>query len=476
MGNSQSLFYPDNPSRRTRAQQLADDCQSFQHEYEKIKAEVETELGPYKEKVAHVLHAFGCRNLDDLDKLVHSTTVGENLEKWKEIKSTVDGLDTASEVFSTAMAVVAIAGIAISIVGALAGGFGFFAGLAVTANILLIMGVIGAIFDAISGAIQRSQLRDAINSLYPSRIKIKLIQINISGIKKLYAIFEKAGYNKDTIIKELREGDVMSNLQESAAAASYYEVAKGLVEHDRTRPGGAWTNEDPGWENIARSLDTELAAKKLAARANAFAFNPTMLISASAASPRIATSTSHIQPMGLMANNLTTEYQNDEMRKCDRSLSRLEYMKDHGMDYKLPLSQKTTAQITVVLQPKDSKTVSPLLQGPMRLSLESFLNATAAVVHVQAGTHGTLQADTANLKLSTEHGPKAPTDWIISFANAAEASSFAGKRDVDSESSQSLSVEVSLRIETPDALYIAADGTLRRSPEESISVFVARYA
>ncbi|EIN12226.1 hypothetical protein PUNSTDRAFT_96924 [Punctularia strigosozonata HHB-11173 SS5] len=310
MGNSQSLFYPDNPNRRARAQQLADDCQSFKHDYEKIKAEVEKELGPYKEKVAKVLHAFGCKNLDDLDKLVRSTAVGENLEKWIEIKSTVDDLDTASEVFSTAMAIVAIAGIAISIVGALAGGFGFFAGIAVTTDILLVLGIIGAIFDAISGAVQRSQLRDAINSLYPSRIKIKyllehsrhpLIQINISGIKKLYRIFEKAGYDRDMIIKELREGDVMKNLQESNAAATYYEIAKGLVEHDRTRPGGAWTNEDPGWEAIAHSLDAELEAKKRAARGKTVAFQPAMLMSTS------AIGASHTQPLRRMANDIMPE-------------------------------------------------------------------------------------------------------------------------------------------------------------------------
>jgi hypothetical protein len=93
MGNSQSLFYPDNPNRRKRAQQLADDCEAFKRDYEKIKAEVEKELGPYKEKVYRVMNAFGCRNLGDLDRLVQRTAVGESLQQWTRIKSTVDDLD-----------------------------------------------------------------------------------------------------------------------------------------------------------------------------------------------------------------------------------------------------------------------------------------------------------------------------------------------------------------------------------------------
>ena len=38
-------------------------------------------------------------------------------------------------------------------------------GLEVTGDILLVLGGIGLIFDAIEGAIQRSKLRDAINSV-----------------------------------------------------------------------------------------------------------------------------------------------------------------------------------------------------------------------------------------------------------------------------------------------------------------------
>jgi hypothetical protein len=75
-----------------------------------------------------------------------------------------------------------VAGLTISAVGALAGGIGFFAGeisnllvrssilseslmlgISVTSSILLVLGVLGAILDAILGAVNRSKLRAAIN-------------------------------------------------------------------------------------------------------------------------------------------------------------------------------------------------------------------------------------------------------------------------------------------------------------------------
>lgn len=40
-----------------------------------------------------------------------------------------------------------------------------FSGLAVTSDILLALGLIGAIFDIVNGAIQKSKLQDAINSV-----------------------------------------------------------------------------------------------------------------------------------------------------------------------------------------------------------------------------------------------------------------------------------------------------------------------
>jgi hypothetical protein len=90
MGSGQSLFYPDNGHRHDRAQQLANDCQFYKDQFETKKAQLERELGPYQEKINKVMRAFGCNDLDDLNRLVLSSATGEALEQWQSVKDFYD--------------------------------------------------------------------------------------------------------------------------------------------------------------------------------------------------------------------------------------------------------------------------------------------------------------------------------------------------------------------------------------------------
>jgi hypothetical protein len=92
MGSLQSVFYPDNPNRRKRAQELADDCQYIQDNYKSSKAAIEKELGPYKEKLDKVLAAFGCSNVSDLDQLILKSATGDALSHWNTVRN---GYDTS---------------------------------------------------------------------------------------------------------------------------------------------------------------------------------------------------------------------------------------------------------------------------------------------------------------------------------------------------------------------------------------------
>ena len=90
MGSGQSIFYPDNPNRRKRGEELGNDCRYCQQQYDASKANVERELGPYKEKVSRVLQAFNCRNISDFDDLMRRTAVGGALEHWNKVRSSYD--------------------------------------------------------------------------------------------------------------------------------------------------------------------------------------------------------------------------------------------------------------------------------------------------------------------------------------------------------------------------------------------------
>jgi hypothetical protein len=92
MGSLQSIFYPDNSNRRNRAQELGDDCRDIQANYERSKADIAQELGPYKEKLDKVLAAFGCSNVEDLDRLILQSATGDALAHWETVRK---GYDTS---------------------------------------------------------------------------------------------------------------------------------------------------------------------------------------------------------------------------------------------------------------------------------------------------------------------------------------------------------------------------------------------
>lgn len=90
MGSSQSIFYPDNPKRRDRAQQLADDCTNFSNMWKQKRADLDTKLGAYKQKLDKVLTAFGCQTIHDLDAVVQKMATGKALESWNSTKDVYD--------------------------------------------------------------------------------------------------------------------------------------------------------------------------------------------------------------------------------------------------------------------------------------------------------------------------------------------------------------------------------------------------
>ncbi|KAF9501355.1 hypothetical protein BDN71DRAFT_695471 [Pleurotus eryngii] len=255
MGNNQSIFFPDNPKRRDRADQLANDCQNFKSTFDAKHAEVEQILGPYKAKLDNVLRAFGCTDLDQLDDVVQQRATGQALVDWNKTKGNYDKTQIVDQVIMGAMG---------TAVGALAGGFGFFVGLAVTSDILLALGVIGAIFDIVNGAVQRSKLRDAIDRLFESRLKVKQVLVHIQNldlwlpsIVDIYQTYEEVGYDPDKIIERFKTKGLMKPLQSDLQDENFHKVASDLRDMDNNR--GSWMNEDPNWQSLADRLQSTSA-------------------------------------------------------------------------------------------------------------------------------------------------------------------------------------------------------------------------
>jgi hypothetical protein len=75
----------DNVRRRDRAQQRANDCQSAQDNYKKVRAQIAATLAPVRAEIQPVLKALGCVTLEDLDKKVFVHPIPDSMSQAKVI-------------------------------------------------------------------------------------------------------------------------------------------------------------------------------------------------------------------------------------------------------------------------------------------------------------------------------------------------------------------------------------------------------
>ncbi|KAH8822204.1 hypothetical protein DL96DRAFT_1748326 [Flagelloscypha sp. PMI_526] len=415
MGNTSSVFFPDNPNRLNRAQQLANDAKYAQDTYNAAKSQLEATLGPYKEKLDKVLKAFGCRNIDDFDQLVLQTATGDALTRWNQVKDSYDKSLIVDQVIMVAEGVVTIVGLAVSVVGAFAGGIGFFAGLGVTADILLALGIIGAIYDIINGAIQRDKLREQINTLFPIRIKAKYAQMqmdlllqSLPAIRAVYEAFEEVGYDKEKILQKFKNGNWLKSLESDSKKITYHDAGQELYNMDVRR--GSWMNEDPSWQGICSQLDSSVQSF-----AKAALFSEAAVL--------------------------------DE-----------------------PPPPPYDAEIQIRFTDKD---ITPLLQPTFNLGLHEVKGEHVCCVHFN------LTASDKSLSVDTESGLISQTDdvqktpWDVRFANPNDAAKFIVNRD--NLKSPPYTEPVGVYVYTSDG-YLTREGSFTHDPKEPSATLMAAYA
>ncbi|KAF8878187.1 hypothetical protein BD779DRAFT_1676940 [Infundibulicybe gibba] len=446
MGNAESLFYPDNGKRHDRAEQLGNDCENYKREFESKKTELERILGPYQPKINRVMQAFGCNDLDDLGRLVERTGTKEALAQWNRVKNVYDKTQMVDQVIYGAMGVVAVAGLTISTVGALAGGIGFFAGIAITGNILMALGAIGLIFGAIAGAVNRSKLRDAINSLFESRLKIKRIVAHLDNlflwmpiIQEIYQFFEEAGFTEEQIIQKLKNKKFNEPIQQNMMDENYHNVARSLRDLDESR--GSWVNEDPNWEKLANTLQTMEGINFGVAARSAAPVQARSLPSSAQKHSEVATTAITLPAYAI--NIYSTPSTNEPPPAYD-------------------------SVVGVNVKPADdAKAVSPVFSNPIGFHLNEFLDERSASVTMRTPDQNHLVGLGESGTLDLIQTPMQPP-WTVVFANA----------DIDKyrtlRPTPETTVEVFMRVPTTNQ-YLVADGSL--TDKESLATrFVLSYS
>ncbi|KAF8249513.1 hypothetical protein K440DRAFT_640888 [Wilcoxina mikolae CBS 423.85] len=180
MGNGPSkindLFYPDNPKRRERAEELEHDIKSLNKEFNDLKAKIDEQSKSMEEKLTKFLHSQGYNSIDELDESVQRILNGKDLEDWRELKKnlkvdvfvekltfTISGLITiATGVFSAGLWIFGI------IPGATA-----VAAIEAVGAALAVVAVGFIVFEAIQGAQERARLEEAIRKLAFARVDAK---------------------------------------------------------------------------------------------------------------------------------------------------------------------------------------------------------------------------------------------------------------------------------------------------------------
>jgi len=358
-GSGSSLFYPDNPKRRDRAEQLKNDCQQAKDDYERVRARLAAQLDPLQGKLDDVLRALGCNTLAELDQKVLNTATGQVLSDWKQVRDTYDTADKVEGIIWTACAIISLAGFAISVVmGVFSFGVGFAAGMTITAVITAIIGIVGLIYDAINGAIQRAKLREAINKLFETRLKICKVRNQIQSmddivptIKTLYEVVIESGITDKEKIKQIlvKRGSGIAD-----KGWSYYRTAQDLNNMDRSR--GSWTNEDPNWESMARNLDNQSPSRSFAMRSAPRAAYLMM----AAAPPAAGAAPIHLNS-SIEHGEVTTEIPDDIYDDAD---------------------------LEVIIRPANEQTVSspvPIFDIPVMMHMSRVVSDESAIMHV----HGT---------------------------------------------------------------------------------------
>jgi len=307
----------------------------------------------------------------------------------------------------------------------------FFAGIAVTADILLVLGLIGAIFDIINGAIQRDKLRDAINSLFESRLKIKRVLTHLDNLylwmpifENVYLAFDKSGYTQDAIISLLQTTDLGKPVQADLKDETFYAIARDLRVMDEGR--GSWINEDPNWEDLARRLQSQEPARSASISATAHE----KVDIAVQASPNTA----------VLAN---------------------------GKPKSTVDSAQLRAELDVTLVPSKRCHVSEFLCGTLKLSIQRIIDdfSAEAVTGCRNMKHAVATKGKMQLVLSNQD----TETWIVSFADKGNSTRFKGV-------SPTPDTKVDLVLfSSSRKKYLVADGSLVKD-RSLATTFIASYA
>lgn len=240
-------YFPDNVNRQARVTQLAGDCQQYSAQLSLDAEQIKTKLATFNTALAQALGGAAAlppdARLDNLDFASDKWTVdaAQLIVPLLTYPAVSAALTTAATSYLVASGEIGAAAL-VSLVGL---PVAFEAIIGVAAGVFAIGAVFGV--GAISGALQRSKLQDAIHEAVPARLKLyKAELVNHQVLQQLDALTAVVSAMSAA---DKSQADIIANLKtlvEGARAdidrTTDATAAASLAAYDKAR--NAWTNED----------------------------------------------------------------------------------------------------------------------------------------------------------------------------------------------------------------------------------------
>ncbi|KAF7954061.1 uncharacterized protein EAE97_001459 [Botrytis byssoidea] len=255
------IFYPDNPKRRARAEQLSNETKWWCATFNEHKKTLDSLEPVVRGRIDAYLKKFGYTTLDDLVSKVNSTLSGDALKEWTTLKTSLSQEHWLDNFLLT------ISGIVAAGSGIVLGGLVLFSvisgpvGWSVFAGVSAAMGVVALVaglIDVINGGQEREKLRKAIDDLYSARLQAAQAYRKLEVYNNWVILF--SDFFKDEWIElspEIFEKKFGQGFRNDFYKFNRSTVANELEQHDREV--NAWTNEDPAIANISSMMLTAAA-------------------------------------------------------------------------------------------------------------------------------------------------------------------------------------------------------------------------
>lgn len=252
-------FYPDNPNRRKRAAELAEDIAGYKKEFDAIHKNYRAELLKYEAPMKRLIVILGFDTPEALHAKAQECASGETFEKWRKIQEVLDKNDRADRLLAILLSAAVVGGASLAVLNAL----GIVAyTMAAAAMSLLVVGFMAGVFalfvgGIFTGTIDREALKKDIDKLFKDRRDIYLCLLRMrvlsSTVDKLMDVLRQVDHSgigaasaKNLLEAIMQYQEVTEPVEELYKEENYDKVDRFLSKKDTAR--GSWMNEDPNVE------------------------------------------------------------------------------------------------------------------------------------------------------------------------------------------------------------------------------------